>query len=164
MNYNNNNRLHPLRGSDFEMADGQPNIRGWDVLDVTGQRIGEVDEIIFDIPSRKVRYIVLDLEGNLMDLDARNVLIPIGLVELHEEDDNLVLRNVTADHLRTLPEYRSDMLNDEIETSTRKVFDTSYAGVTAVGGTAGVQGDWDTFYEHEYYNDRKLYRDSVIRK
>lgn len=153
-----------MRGSDFEMADGQPNIRGWDVLDETGQRIGEVEELIFDVQSRKVRYIVLDLEGNLMDLDARNVLIPIGLVELHDEDDNLILRNVTADQLRNLPEFRDDAFNDDTETNTRKVFDSSFAGVTGVGGTAGAQGNWDAFYEHEYYNDRKLYRNPIDRR
>jgi hypothetical protein len=158
MSSDNNRRLQTLRGSDFEMADGQPNIRGWDVLDETGQRIGEVEEIIFDVQSRKVRYIVLDLEGNLMDLDARNVLIPIGLVELHDEDDNLLLRNISADQLRRLPDYDADVLDDDTETKTRSVFDTSYTGVTGVGGTTAASGEWDSFYEHEYYNDRKLYR------
>lgn len=163
MNSDKNQRLRPLKGSDFEMADGQADILGRDVLDETGQRIGEVDEVIVDVDSRKVRYIVLDLEGNLMDLDARNVLVPIGLIELHEQDDDLLLRNITADQLERLPEYNSEELNSNTETQTRVVFDSSYSGVTGVGGSAGASGNWDSFYEHEYYSDRKLYRNQPDR-
>lgn len=61
-NENTNKRLQELGGSDFEIAEDQPDIRGWDVKDENGKKIGEVDELIFDEQSRKVRYIVLDLE------------------------------------------------------------------------------------------------------
>lgn len=50
---NRKTRLQKLKGSDFEIMDGQPDIYGWDVLDSSGKQLGEVDELIFDYESRK---------------------------------------------------------------------------------------------------------------
>src|SRR5438270_11417418 len=109
-------RLQELSGSDYEIADGEPDIRGWDVKDASDRRIGKVDELIFDTQSRKVRYMVVDLKNNKLDLDSRDVLIPIGLAELSEKGDDVILNNVTVDQLRSLPEYNDDeTLNPEYE-------------------------------------------------
>src|SRR5687768_1026479 len=98
-NYNDNSRLQELGGSNFKIAEGEPNIKGWTVKDAQGRTIGEVDELLFDPQTRKVRYLVLDLEGNVFDLEPRDVLVPIGLAELHESDDDVLLPNVTAAQL-----------------------------------------------------------------
>src|SRR5215207_8837942 len=98
----NDKRLQELGGSNYEIADGQPDIRGWDVKDTTGKKIGEVDELIFDVQSQKVRYIVLDLEGNVLDLEPRNVLVPIGLAQIDEKDEDVILPNVSAAQLQAL--------------------------------------------------------------
>ncbi len=39
---NRQTRLQKLSGSDFEITDGQPDIRGWDVKDASGKQFGEV--------------------------------------------------------------------------------------------------------------------------
>jgi stress response protein YsnF len=161
-----NRRLQELGGSDFEIADGQPDIRGWDVKDASGQRIGEVDDLIFDTESRKVRYMKIDLEGNVLDLETRDVLVPIGLAQLHDDDDDVILNNVTADQLRSLPEYDDDNLEDaSFESNIRRVF--AGAGGAAVAGAAlgtGTGSTMDTdrnrdsdFYNHEHFNDNNLY-------
>ena len=85
-NDNAGKRLQRLQHSNYEIADGEPDIRGWDVKDAAGKTIGEVDELIFDVQSRKVRYMVVDLDENDFDLDKRDVLIPIGLGELHKSE------------------------------------------------------------------------------
>ncbi len=144
-------RLQKLSGSDFEIVDGQPDIRGWDVKNESGKKVGEVDELIFDEQSRKVRYLVLDLDDNELDLDDRDVLVPIGIAELHKDDDDVILPGVTAEQLRALPEYKEDRFDTEHEVSTRNVF--GGLGTAALTGTA--EGD---FYNHPYYNDENLYR------
>lgn len=35
-------RLESLAGSDYEIADGNPEIQGWDIMDDLGKRVGEV--------------------------------------------------------------------------------------------------------------------------
>jgi uncharacterized protein (TIGR02271 family) len=159
-----NRRLQELGGSDFEIADGQPDIRGWDVKDAGGQRIGEVDDLIFDTESRKVRYMKIDLEGNVLDLETRDVLVPIGLAQLHDDDDDVILNNVTADQLRSLPEYDDDNLEDaNFESNIRRVFaGAGGAAVTGAALTSGTTTDTDRnhdsdFYNHEHFNDQNLY-------
>lgn len=145
----NQKRLQELGDSHYEIVDGQPDIRGWDVKDGTGRKIGEVDELIFDAQSRKVRYLVLDLEGNVLDLESKDVLIPIGLAELHEKDDDVILPNITIEQLRALPEYDDDDLSSETETSIRNVF--SGIGSTTVGSSLS-SNDTD-FYSHDHFAD-----------
>ncbi len=144
-------RLQKLSGSDYEMVDGQPDIRGWDVKDENGKTIGEVDELIFDIQSRKVRYIVLDTDDNELGLDDREVLVPIGIAELDGNDDDVYLPGVTAEQLRSLPEYDEDRFDSDSEESIRNVFGGLGAG--AVAGAAA--GD---FYNHGHFNEDNLMR------
>ncbi len=159
-NENKNRRLQELGGSDFEIADGQPNIKGWDVKDENGRKIGEVDELIFDVQSRKVRYIVLDLEGNIFDLDTRDVLVPIGIAQLHDKGDDVILPGVTADQLRSLPEYEEENLNADAENKIRNVF--AGIGGAALTGAAATSGAGNTndddFYNHDHFNEDNLYR------
>ena len=51
-------RLQEMDRSDFEVVDGEPDIRGWDVKNANGQKIGEVEELIVDAQEKKVRYMV----------------------------------------------------------------------------------------------------------
>ena len=152
---NRKTRLQKLKGSDFTIADGEPDIRGWDVLDTSGKQLGEVDELIFDYQSRKVRYLVVDLDDNDYDLEDRKVLVPIGIAELHEKDDDVILPNVSVDQIRSLPEYDEDRFDTEHETNIRNVFGGLGAASTADDVRREVDND---FYDHHHFDDRNLYR------
>ena len=188
MNYNESNRLQELGGSDFEIADNQPNIKGWTVKDQQGQTIGEVEELIFDVESRKVRYMVVDLESSVLDLEPRDVLVPIGLAELHESDDDVIIPNITADQLRALPTYEKNQIGRDTEHSVRSTF-------AGIGGAAGAMGaaisgatnragealentadkvgntftgnntpnDREDFYDHQHFNENNLNRNRLPR-
>ncbi len=85
---NKYNHLVELGGSDYEIVDGEPNIKGWDVKNEFGQQIGKVGELLFDPQSRKVRYLVVDLDGNKLGLDEdKKVLVPIGIASLYNNGD-----------------------------------------------------------------------------
>ncbi|RZM08946.1 MAG: PRC-barrel domain containing protein, partial [Pedobacter sp.] len=82
---NKHNHLVELGGSDYEIVDGEPNIKGWNVKNELGELIGEVDELLFDPQSRQVRYLVVDLDRNFgLDIDKK-ILVPIGLAELYKD-------------------------------------------------------------------------------
>ena len=150
---NRKTRLQKLSKSDFEMGDGQPDIRGWDVKDSSGKQLGEVDELIFDYESRKVLYIAVDTDGNSYNLEDKKVLVPIGIAELHEADDEVILSGVTPEQLNALPVYDEDRFDTEDETSVRNVF--GGLGTAALAG--GSSHDTD-FYNHEHFNDNNLMR------
>jgi len=150
-NMHTGNRLQELKGSGFEIVDGQPDIRGWDIKDPQGRTIGEVDELIFDTQSRKVRYMVVDLDDNDFDLTSRKVLVPIGVAELHEKDDDVILPGISIAQLESLPEYhKGDILPD-----TESTIRGTLTGAAAAAGIAGTAGD--DFYNHEHFNENNLY-------
>ena len=155
----NTNRLDELGGSDYKIADGQENIKGWDVEDGAGNELGDVDELIFDHETLKVRYMVLDLDENDdLDLKDRKVLIPIGLAQLDKDDDKVILRDVSIDQIRSLPDYDKDNLNTEYEYKNYN----SLTGLSAAG-TAGAAGANEDFYNNEHFNDENLYRNRIRR-
>lgn len=158
-------RLQELDRSDFEIVDGEPDIRGWDVKNDAGIKIGEVEELIVDAQKKKVRYIVVDLDDNELKLSHRKVLIPIGLAELHKDGDDVILPTVTVDHLGALPEYEKDHLDEEAERRVCSVLgrDTSsmaqsILSAANVNHSAKQTEQHDDFYRHEYFHDDNLYK------
>ncbi len=152
-------RLQELSGSNYEIADGEPDIRGWDVKDESGKNIGTVKELLFDETSRKVRYIIQDLKGNDYDLEARKVLVPIGIARLHQKDDDVLLPGVTATQLQSLPEYEKDSLTPDSELKIRNVFEGIGGAAVAGAGLTSLSGinEDDVFYDHDHFNEGNLY-------
>jgi photosynthetic reaction center H subunit len=141
---------------DFQVAKGDPDVRGWEVLSNDGRRIGKVDDLLVDTAAMKVRYLDVDLDDDLRNLAAGgtgpgtkrdNILIPIGSAHLHEKDDR-----VTVDLLHSLvsgiPAYDRSQFNREYETNLRQHFDRDYRPDPA--------RDRD-FYESDLYNDSRFY-------
>jgi sporulation protein YlmC with PRC-barrel domain len=98
-------QLTALSSSEFEIKDGQPDIIHWNVVNSAAQSLGTVTDLLFDEAEQKVRYLVLNLEGNIWKMAAREVLIPIGVAELDAAHDHVILPNITAQQLMVLPDY-----------------------------------------------------------
>lgn len=149
-------RLQELDRSDFEIVKGEPDIRGWDVKATTGQKIGEVEDLIIDAQQKKVRYMIVDLDDNELKLDHRKILLPIGLAELDKKDDDVILPNVQADHLRALPDYDANNMNPEIERQICSVLGRKMEANRPLNEEVN-----DDFYQHDYYNDDNLYKNRL---
>ncbi len=154
-NKNEKNRLIELGGSDYKIADGQSNIKGWKVKDEKGLTYGTVDELIFNPASRKVRYLVLDMDKNNFGLDNRKVLVPIGKAILHDQEDEVILSEVGSDQLKGLPKYEKDNLTLSTESSIRNVF--SGTGQEGRRDSATYQDHDEDFYEHDHFNEDRFY-------
>lgn len=158
-------RLQELDRSDFEIIKGEPDIRGWDVKNGAGQKIGEVEELIVDAQQKQVRYMVVDLDDNELKLDHRKVLFPIGLAELHSDDDDVLLPAISVDQISALPVYDRDNLDDEAEETIFNVLDRNTAtpllSKTETSSerrrNARIIEHDDNFYKHDYFQD-KLYK------
>ena len=145
-------RLQELDRSDFEIVGDERDIRGWDVKTADGKKIGEVEELIIDAQQRKVRYMVVDLDDNDIDLEDRKVLVPIGIANLHEKDDDVILPNVDAAQLSALPEYEEDRLDADTE---RRICSALGRKSTSESSAGDLHSE---FYKHDYYNDDNLYK------
>src|SRR6516165_4489327 len=90
-------KLVELGNSGYEIVSDEPDIRKWSVRIATGKYLGVVNELLVDRNVNKVRYIVLDLQGKPLNLLSRKILIPIGIAELDEIDDVVILPAITIE-------------------------------------------------------------------
>ncbi|MBS1531283.1 MAG: PRC-barrel domain-containing protein [Bacteroidetes bacterium] len=138
--------LEELHDSGYEVMDGQPDIIGWDVKAQSGKKVGEVADLLFERGSRKVRYLVVDLDDNELGIEEdREVLIPIGMAELYtkssrnhphhdidpaydaydpaHDGDVVFLPGVSAEQLDELPLYEKNHLSPQVEIAIRKILE-----------------------------------------
>jgi sporulation protein YlmC with PRC-barrel domain len=164
MNKEKYNRLQELDRSNFEITKGDPDIRGWDVRYRNGEKIGSVEELIFDAKAKKVRYMVVDLDENELRLEDRKVLIPIGFAELDKGNDDVMIPNVSVDQICSLPDYNRNSLSHEIERKISSVFGRKVnvepiKPVQNLERNTIAEEDIDPdFYNHEHYSTDNLYR------
>ena|SRR5687768_2354142 len=151
---NNKKRLQELKGSDYKIVDEQPDIKGWPIYDAQHQKLGEVEDLLFDRELRKVRYIIADLDDNEVDMDAKEVLIPIGIAELHETDDEVILPGVTSSQLSALPEYNDD--RDLTDADENAIF-ASFSGGSSSTIETGTGLNSDR-YNNDHFDDQRIYR------
>src|SRR3974390_1330681 len=143
------NNLVELSKSGYEIVADEPDIRKWKVRNADGIMLGVVDDLIIDKDLRKVRYIVLDLDGKPLNLVSRKVLIPIGISQFDDMDDVVVLPTITIEQLAALPSYNGRIRKEE-ERKIRNLF-TVPSPNTRVD--YDDRYDDDRFYEHEHFND-----------
>lgn len=149
-------RLRELRGSDFEIVKGQPDIRGWDVRDNSGRKFGVVHDLVFDLRAQKVRYMIINiLDTKELDLEKRTVMVPIGMAELDGRDNDVILPNVTPFQLRALPRYDKNHLGAKAERDISTVFGRTTPGNTASNANEDVD---EKFYDHDHFNENNMYR------
>lgn len=152
-----NGNLKELHSSGYEIRDGEPDIRGWKVKNNLNNVIGKVSELLFDISSLRVRYLILALEGKPLNLVSRDVIIPVGLAEIDKENKVVLLPEVTVGHLATLPEYKKGELTIATEREVRNVF----APTEGVAFEDPDYFDPDKFYSHKYFNEDRIYQQQI---
>jgi hypothetical protein len=149
--------LHELDG--YEMADGEPDIRGWDVRTLSGGEIGEIEDLLVDQQSGEVVMIDVELrEGGLhaeipirsvqLDRDRKVVLVDSGDVDARHDQR-------PRDRLRAVD--RSDDVPDARAASSRRV---TY-GSREEHLRAGEQGDVE---EEVVIERRPVIEEVVVRR
>ena len=150
--------LCPLKDlRDFKIADGDPDVRGWDVFTGEDRRIGEVHDLLIDTAAMKARYLDVHLDPELLTgsggstLSAisadRHVLIPIGRARLDREADRILVDSVRIEDVLDLTEYDHRTLDREQEASLLQRFDRGY-----------VHSPERDFYSHSLFDDDSFYR------
>ena len=138
-------RLHDL--SDFEVADGNPDVRGWAVRGGDGKKFGEVFELIVDVEALKVRYLDVELDADLgLNEHERHILLPIGVAALDEDGDNVFVTSLTADSVLHYPPFIEIQITREYEEAMLR---TLQLPVVPAGAP---------FYEQDSYNEQRFYQ------
>jgi photosynthetic reaction center H subunit len=151
-NENEMDRVVPITQlSDFQVADKDPDVRGWDVLSADGARIGEVENLLVDTAALKVRYLDVEVDRDLLHGDRdreRHVLVPIGYARLERDDNRVVVETLQSSDVSNLPEYRQEPITRDYETSVRSSWDREYRGTAA---------DDAEFYNDPLYDDQRFF-------
>jgi photosynthetic reaction center H subunit len=148
--YQTSRLVHLDDVSEFKVADGDPDIRGWDVRTADGRKIGTVEDLIVDTGLMKVRYIEARLDTAVTRTsDERHVLIPIGTARLDDDEDDVYLATNIVNP-EQLPAYDHQPLTRDFEVSLRGQFG---------GGNADMVGKEvdDEFYRHDLYDDARFF-------
>ncbi len=98
-------RLHEL--DDYKVADGDPDVRGWDVKTSDGKRAGKVEDLIIDTDAMQVRYLDIELDRKTLQLNEdRHVLVPLANARLDDDRDDVLLGSMTAAEVVRLQPYQ----------------------------------------------------------
>ena len=151
---------------DYKVHHDDVDIRDFDVKTLTGETIGEVEGLLADVTAKRVRYVEIEIEDDVISRhtgtysdDDRNILIPVGLVQINAADKSISLHGITFDQLLGYPLFNrkngytvsyeldaNNYLSDFHEYGTtyqRDVYDTDhYRNSDHLG---------DTFYTTRFY-------------
>lgn len=141
-------RVYPLRElDDYEVADHDPDVRGWTVYASDGLEIGEVEELFVDPAAKKVRYLAVDMKAGDSDRDKHRVLLPVGAARLRKDEDTVMLDSLSASEVARLPAYQPEAFDDAYEADLQ-----SRLGQSRTGLRSDVE-----WYDNELYDDSRFY-------
>jgi sporulation protein YlmC with PRC-barrel domain len=108
-------RIAPLRDlTDYEVADGYPEVRGWEVRDKADRAIGRVHDLLVDVEALRVRYLDVELAPKFAPTEAdRRVLIPVESVDLDGTGDQILLPAIDVAQVRDLVPHARRGLGDQ---------------------------------------------------
>ena len=101
-----------LRDHKMENVD---DLRGADVYGVNDEKLGSIDDVIFDHSSGDIRYIVLKTGGLL---SRKKVMVPANRVEPYSNHDDKFYAELDKERLEMLPEFKEETMKAQGEWST----------------------------------------------
>jgi uncharacterized protein (TIGR02271 family) len=163
---------------DFKVADGDPDVRGWDVVASDGRKIGEVKHLIADTGQMRVRYLEVELERDLQAGgtetagDDRNALIPIGAVRLNDDKDDVIVDSLSSVEFGAFPAFASGGdIDRDYEASVASRFGgaagsargAASGAATSGAATSGRDRD-DDFYADDRFDDSRYQKGIESRR
>ena len=104
--------LVKLSGSDFHLEEAEQDIRGFDVYDVDGDKIGTVKDFYIDREAHVTRF--LDVEaGGFLGIGKKRLLIPVDEVTRNVGEADRVTVNHHRDTVLDSPDFDPEVVPDE---------------------------------------------------
>lgn len=95
---------------DTEFADRASDIRGSAVYGANNEKIGTIEDVIFDSESEVPPYAIIDAGSWLK---SRRFLVPSNYIRTHSTDQNAFTVPMTREQVQQLPEFDDNLLSDE---------------------------------------------------
>jgi hypothetical protein len=111
--------LHEL--SDYKVASEDPDVRGWKVQDAQGRQIGTVDNLLVNKSLKRVVYLDVELDEEIIKADNTSasipahegihgfvnkegedhLIVPIGMVTLFDDEKIVKSQEISYDTFRS---------------------------------------------------------------
>lgn len=161
---NRNGNLHYLSElSDYTVSDDDKDVRGWEVRDASGGKIGTVDDLLVNKDIERVVYLDVEADESILDNDSeiyddpasgpheyinedgeKHLIIPIGMAHLDQENEWVTTTDIDRDTFaRTKRIKKGSSIDRTYETG---VIET-YTG-------SSYDDDDDAFYEQSVFERR----------
>jgi len=118
-NQNYNSRLEQLEGKSIDHVDFPIDIRNRKVRNSEGTEIGQISDLLFDKQSKKVRYVIIQLNAGAGS--SRQILAPIGVI-IVDNPDFIEIPALTESFISRLPDYIKDQVNPGVENMVRLAY------------------------------------------
>jgi photosynthetic reaction center H subunit len=132
---------------DYEVADEDPDVRGWEVYSSDEKVFGKVEDLIVDTNAMKVRYLDIRVKDDITGVDDHHMLLPIGLASIDEKKDVIRAGNVETVTILKYPKYEGGKITRDYEDNLRKSYNPEFER---------KEEDQD-YYNNEYYDDERFY-------
>ena len=94
---------------DYKFEDVQ-DVRGAEVYGVNNEKLGTIDDIIFDHSTGEIRYAVVDAGGWLT---SKRFLVPINRIEPYGNHEDKFYAELDKERIQMLPEFNDETLKSE---------------------------------------------------
>ncbi|UOQ73793.1 PRC-barrel domain-containing protein [Hymenobacter cellulosilyticus] len=139
-------RLRDL--TEFEVADGSPDVRGWAVRGGDGHKFGDVYELIVEEEALKVRYLDIELDSSLnVNRHERHILVPVGVAALDEEGDNVFVPSLNKESVLDYPPFEEIQITREYEEAMLRSLQLPLPEARPAN-----------FYDQDSYNEQRFYQ------
>jgi sporulation protein YlmC with PRC-barrel domain len=85
------------------------DVRGAEVYGVNDEKLGTIDDVVFDHSSGEIRYIVLKTGG----LTGKRIMVPANRIEPYGHHEDKFYAELDKERLEMLPEFNDEMLKSE---------------------------------------------------
>ena len=83
-----------LQGSGYEIAKGEPDIRGWAIWSREGRKLGVVTDLLINTRHKLAEFMNVELED---DSEVRHVIVPIKTALLNDAKDEVQFLGTSSD-------------------------------------------------------------------
>ncbi len=90
------------------------DIRGSEIYGVNDEKLGKIDDVIFDHSSGDIRYVVVDTGGWLT---SKKFLVPVNRVSTYGNHEDKFYADLDKERIQMLPEYDEKKLKSESDWS-----------------------------------------------
>ncbi len=100
-----------LSSADFQLEEPRQDVRGFDVYDINGDKIGTVEDLYFDRETHVARFFDVST-GGFLKMGKKHLLIPVEEFTRDASEEDRVRVNHDRDKVLDSPEFDPDIVPD----------------------------------------------------